>query len=120
MDFKPYKLINPNRTVRIIIDDKICEAKNISAGFTIIDPLSSTIFHSHDNEEEFIYIMKGKGKLITEKEEHEVIDNTVIFIKPGIKHKIENSEKYPLYFIFVYSPPGPEKGIYKQAENEKL
>jgi mannose-6-phosphate isomerase-like protein (cupin superfamily) len=116
MDFKSYKLINPNRTVRIIIDNKICEAKNFSAGFTIVDPLSSTPFHSHENEEEFIYILKGNGKFITEKEEYELKDNTVIFIKPGIKHKIENIEESPLWFIFVYSPPGPEEEIYKQIK----
>lgn len=118
MDFKPYRLVNPNRTVRIIVDDKICGAEKISAGFTIVDPLSSTLFHSHDNEEEFIYILKGKGKFITEKGEYELTDNTVIFVKPGIRHKIENIENSPLWFIFVYSPPGPEQAVYKQYEKE--
>jgi mannose-6-phosphate isomerase-like protein (cupin superfamily) len=73
--------------------------------------LSSTPFHSHENEEEFIYILKGNGKFITEKEEYELKDNTVIFIKPGIKHKIENIRETPLWFIFVYSPPDLEKEI---------
>ncbi|MEM2260615.1 MAG: cupin domain-containing protein [Candidatus Methanomethylicaceae archaeon] len=116
MDFKPYNLTNPNRTVRIIVDKEICGAEKLSAGFTMIDPLSSTPFHSHDNEEEFIYIIKGKGRFITEKEEYELTDNTVIFVKPGIKHKIENIENSPLWFVFVYSPPGPEKEIYKQSK----
>lgn len=87
MDFKPYKLTNPNRTVRIIVDEKICEAEKLSAGFTIIDPLSSIPFHSHDNEEEFMYIIKGRGKFITEKEKYEIIDNTIIFVKPGVNIK---------------------------------
>jgi mannose-6-phosphate isomerase-like protein (cupin superfamily) len=115
-DFPSIKLIDPSRTVKIILDKEI-GAENISAGVCIIDPLSKIPYHSHEKEEEFMYIINGKGKLITEEGNYELSDDSIIFVKPNVKHTIVNELNEPLYFLFVYSPPGPEQKTKQMIKN---
>ena len=50
---------NPERILRIWLDEK-SGAKNISCGTTEIPPNSQIPWHSHEKEEEVMFIYKGK------------------------------------------------------------
>jgi mannose-6-phosphate isomerase-like protein (cupin superfamily) len=56
-----------------------------------------------------MYIINGKGKLITEEGNYELSTDSIIFVKLNVKHTIVNELNEPLYFLFVYSLPARTK-----------
>ena len=59
-----------------------------------------------------MYFKGGRGRITLESgEAFEVGPDTVTYVPPGEKHKIENIGDEPLVFIFIYVPAGPEKAI---------
>lgn len=108
-DVAVVSLINPDRVARVLIDEEIAGSKRISMGLSIIDPMGELPLHTHENEDEAMYIIRGKGKAIFNTTEFEVKENTAIFAPSKVKHTIANTGDEKLWLLFVYSPPGPER-----------
>lgn len=107
-------LKDPNRTAYVYVDKEM-GAKNISAGSADIPVNSELPYHSHDNEEEIMFIYRGNGVLLIEGETFHLEPETMVFVPPGLKHQFKNTGVEPLSFAFFYSPAGPEQSLRKLA-----
>lgn len=98
----------PSRISKLLLSEGSVGARNFSMGLNITAVGSMIPDHSHDNEEEGMFIISGKGKLIVEGEEQELHPGMAIYVPPGVKHSIVNTGKEELKLVWVYAPPLPE------------
>ena len=110
---------NPDRTLRIWLEEKN-GAKHISCGTCEI-PINGQIpYHSHEKEEEVMFIYRGTGIAECDTgETYPLMPETVVWFPPGVKHVFKNTGSEPLCFAFFYAPPGPEQSIRLLAKNKQ-
>ena len=111
---------NPERILRVWFD-KSNGPQQVSCGSTEIPVGSKLPFHSHETEEELMFVYKGNG--IAEIETGETFNlepETAIFMPPGLKHTFINTGNEPLCFCFFYAPSGPEQAVFKLQKMEKI
>lgn len=111
------KAKDPERTLYLYVD-KETGAKNLSGGSADIPVNSELPYHSHESEEEIMFIYRGKGQLVVEGETFELVPETMVFIPKGLKHTFKNTGEEPLSFCFFYAPPGPEQNIRKMVTED--
>ncbi len=97
----------PDRVSRIIISEHTVGAKNIAMGTNVTEVGSRIPAHAHENEEEAMFIISGKGTLILNggEEEIPIEAGTAIFAPKGVAHEIVNTGNEPMKIIWAYSPP---------------
>lgn len=99
------------RQNKIVVDEQI-GARGASMGIGIYRPGERAEMHVHPEQEEIIYFTRGHGRITLESGEVvHVRPHVVTYIPAGERHLLENVGDENLEFIFVYSPPGPERGI---------
>jgi mannose-6-phosphate isomerase-like protein (cupin superfamily) len=101
-------------TVRILIDDVSCGAKNFSF---LVNTMAAGlncnvtgIGHSH-SVEHCMFGLSGSGGISINGVKHDVEPNTAVFIPAGAMHYVWANEEGDFTYIIVYSPPGPEKEL---------
>ncbi len=104
-----YRMPEPGRTLRILVDAVEDGAKGISLGLCVVDPNSEIPYHSHDDAEEVMYIFRGRGKAIIGGVEYELKENTSMYCPAKVMHQIVNPNPDELWFVFAYAPPGAEQ-----------
>lgn len=101
-------------TVRILIDDINCGAKNFSLLVnTMTAGLNCNVTgagHSH-KEEHCMFGLSGNGGISVDGVKYDVGPNTAVFIPEGAMHYVWANEGQDFMYIIVYSPPGPEKAL---------
>jgi mannose-6-phosphate isomerase-like protein (cupin superfamily) len=106
------------RELKVLISpDMQKEVEGLAVGMTILPPGESSSFHSHDAECETWIIISGVGEVRVGDEREPVSPETVVFLKPRIKHQITNTGKEPLRMFWVYTPPGGERSILEEKMN---
>ena len=65
--------------------------------------------HKHLNNDELIFIHKGKGTLTLDETSVEVKTGDVVFVPRGTWHGLDNTGKENLLMVFQYSPAGFEE-----------
>lgn len=108
------ELKNPERHAHIWIDGER-GARNLSGGTTDIPVGSELPYHVHEDEEEIMFIYRGKGVAVIEGETFSIEVETMVFVPPGLRHTFRNTGTEMLSFAFFYAPPGPEQKIRKLA-----
>jgi mannose-6-phosphate isomerase-like protein (cupin superfamily) len=103
-------LENPTRTAYIWVD-KEQGAKHVSGGSVDIPAKSELAYHSHEKEEEIMFVYKGRGVAIVEGVSYPVEPETMVFVPPGLKHQFKNTGSESLSIAWFYAPPGPEQGV---------
>jgi len=94
----------PPRKSWILVSEKTVGAKNLAVGINETYVGSRVPEHKHDNEEEVMIFLQGKGKFITKDEEIPLEPGVCIYNPPGEYHSIVNTGDEPLKFIWIYSP----------------
>jgi len=99
----------PPRVSKLLICKKTVGATRISMGVNVTEVGSKIPAHCHNDQEEAMFIISGKGKLIVEGYgEYELTPGTAIFAPCGVKHEIINTGDEPLKLVWAYAPPLPE------------
>ncbi len=98
---------DPPRMSWILVSEKTVGAQNLAMGVNETYPDGEVPEHKHDNEEEVMFFLSGKGRFITKDEEIDVEPGIVIYNPPGSKHKIINTGDEVLRFVWIYSPQLP-------------
>lgn len=98
---------DPPRTSWILISERTVGAQNLAVGLNRTHPGGMVPEHKHENEEEVMYFISGKGKFLTGDEEIDVMPGICIYNPPGGMHKIVNTGDEDLEFIWIYSPQLP-------------
>jgi mannose-6-phosphate isomerase-like protein (cupin superfamily) len=78
---------------------------HITFGFVEISEGKHTVEHSHDEGEEFLYVIEGSGYAVIDGEKDEIKKEDLIFIKSHQKHQILNTGKICLKLLMGTSPP---------------
>ena len=85
--------------------DETKEAPNFSMRRFTIEPGGHTPFHQHDWEHE-VYVLKGRGLLVTDEGEYEIGPDEAIFIAPNERHQFCALPEGSLVFLCLV-PNGP-------------
>jgi quercetin dioxygenase-like cupin family protein len=77
-------------------------------------PLSMALFrfsrgqigpaHHHDTEVEVYYGLEGRGTVILDGEEYELLPHTALYIPPGKTHETRNPASEDFVFLAIFSP----------------
>jgi putative monooxygenase len=99
---------DPPRTSKILLSEHTVGARSMSMGVNYTDVGSMIPDGVHENQDEAMFLIQGKAKLVIEdKDEYILEPNTAFFVKAGTKHRIENIGDIPTKIVWVYSPPLP-------------
>ena len=103
---------DPPRTSWILVSEKTVGSQNLAVGINETDPGSMVPEHRHDTEEEVMLFLEGEGLFVTEEEEIPIGPGVCVYNPPGGKHKILNTGKLKLRFVWIYAPqlPSHRKG----------
>ena len=61
--------------------------------------------HTHEAEEEIIYILSGEGAIISGEKEARLEPGVAVFIPPGLPHQIRVDGEELLKMVTLFSPP---------------
>ncbi|MDD3655229.1 MAG: cupin domain-containing protein [Atribacterota bacterium] len=99
---------DPPRTSKILLTEHTVGATSMSMGVNYTDIGSMIPDGVHENQDEAMFLVQGRAKLVIEDQDEYVMEpNTAFFVKAGTKHRIENIGNIPFKIVWVYSPPLP-------------
>ena len=84
----------------------VTEAENLSVGIDIIKVGGKTAPpHYHPENEEAVYLIDGRLKVICDEAEAEMNAGDIVLITPGSAHIFENIGEAEAKILFCSSPP---------------
>ena len=95
---------DPPRMSWILVSEKTVGSQNLAMGVNETYPGGMVPEHRHDNEEEVMFFLAGRGVFVTEGREIPLEPGVCIYNPPGKLHKIINTGDEILRFVWIYSP----------------
>ena len=87
-------------------------SRNLWVGYVTMEPGARSGAHHHGDCESAIYIIRGRGRLVTDIGTAELEPGVAVFIPMGVHHATESDGPDPLELVSVFSPP-VEPGSYE-------
>jgi len=94
----------PGRDVRVLIGTDRLEAKNLTMGVCEIPPRGAMDAHSHESEEEAMYVLQGRGRVVIDGNPEVIEPGTAVYLPVGSEHHTINESDEVLKFVFCFSP----------------
>lgn len=94
----------PGRTVYILVGNEKLSSDRMTFGVTEVPPQTSMSPHTHQCEEEIIFIMEGYGEVDVGGSIEKLEPDTVIKLPVGIEHTIRNDSSNTMKFTFCFNP----------------
>ena len=66
-------------------------------------------FGTHPEQDEIIYFVAGKGKVVIGDNTFPIAPGTTAYIPRGVRHGFVNEGDSPIRFVWVIAPPGLEQ-----------
>ncbi len=104
----------PNRVSKLLLSEMSVGIQGISMGQNVTEVGSRIPEHVHEESEEAMFVFSGRGRLITEEGEQDLVAGSAIYMPPGVKHSIINTGDEDMKLVWVYSPPLPQ---HRKQEN---
>jgi mannose-6-phosphate isomerase-like protein (cupin superfamily) len=79
--------------------------QNQSLAEARVPPRGTTRLHKHLRSEEFYHVLSGIGRMTLGERVFAVAAGSTICIKPGVEHKIENTQDQDLILLCCCAPP---------------
>ena len=95
----------PGRLWKKLIGPEEGNCRNMILGVVSFPPGSDPGTHKHENEEEIIYVISGRGETKVGDKVLPLEPGVAVFTEPGIEHGVKTSGDKPLVLISVFSPP---------------
>ena len=95
----------PGRTWHSYFGPWNSPARNVSLGVSVYPPGSRPAGHVHPAEEETIYCVAGRGRIVTPKETAEIEPGVVVLVAPGTYHATEVDGPGDLELVCFFTPP---------------
>ena len=95
----------PGRDWYYLLGPQNSNARNLVFGLAEFPGGTLAAAHSHQTEEEIIYILSGEGAIIAGGSETSLEPGVAVFIPPGLAHQIRADGDEPLKLVTVFSPP---------------
>jgi mannose-6-phosphate isomerase-like protein (cupin superfamily) len=102
-DAKVYHL--PGRDWYYLLGPLTCPAEKLVFGLAEFPADSQAGAHMHENEEEIIYILSGRGQIVFADGADDLEPGVATFIPPGVEHRIAVVGDEPLRMVTLFSPP---------------
>ena len=94
----------PGRMVRPFVGSAD-GANLLSAGVVSFPPGQDSLPHTHQIEEEVLYVVQGRGALVCDGVACPLEPGAFVFIPPGVEHYVRNDGTEPIKFFYAFSPP---------------
>lgn len=99
----------PPRTSKLLLAPKFGGVENVSMGMNVTEVGSMIPPHKHDDAEEVLFLISGRGKIVIEGEgEWEIGPETAFYSPKGVVHSLVNIGDEPLKLVWVYYPALPQ------------
>lgn len=95
----------PGRDWFYMIGPSNSDARNLTFGLAEFPSNSDAQAHTHDAQEEIIYILSGQGQFITSGGVYELKPGIAVYIPPQLEHRITVLGNEPLRLLTLFSPP---------------
>jgi mannose-6-phosphate isomerase-like protein (cupin superfamily) len=95
----------PGRDWFYLLGPQNSQTKNLAFGLAEFPGGTLAGVHTHQTEEEILYILSGEGVIITDGKETRLEPGAAVFIPPGLPHQIRVDGEEPLKLVTVFSPP---------------
>ncbi|HEV7565990.1 MAG TPA: cupin domain-containing protein [Microbacteriaceae bacterium] len=83
----------------------------MSLGEVIVLPGQSHEWHNHEESDEIVYVLSGRGSFtVGEGNSIPIVPGDALHIPVGVFHDSHNDGWAPLHLLVMYSPGGPEGG----------
>ena len=92
------------RTLKHLAAPWTVGSRNLWVGLSEVDPGSSSNPHSHEENEEILYVVSGGGYVHVNDEREAIGPGSVIVIPPGSTHRLENPGNEVLKVLCSVSP----------------
>jgi quercetin dioxygenase-like cupin family protein len=92
--------------------------ERISFGVSVFPAGSRPEGHVHDTQEETIYCVAGRGRIVTPDGVGELEPGSVVWVSPGTPHATESDGPEPLEIACFFSPP-VVPGSYEKGERSE-
>ncbi len=103
---KDCRVINlPGRDWFYLLGPQNSGSKNLTFGLATFPPDSNAPAHTHDAQEEIIFILSGHGEFVSAGRTVPLEPGTAIFIPPGLEHRIVVRGDETIKLVTVFSPP---------------
>ena len=94
----------PKREIKVLVgNNSTIQSEFMTFGVTTIQPKTKMDMHTHDNEEEIIFILSGEGYVEIDGEQEELKKGTVIRLPIGSKHLLNNISGQEMMFVFCFN-----------------
>lgn len=94
-----------NGFVRNLFSNKsITSNNNFSIGTQTVAPRSFIREHTHDHNEEIIFVVRGKGICRLDGVEHVIEEGSCVFLGHNRKHHFLNPHDEPMTFFWIFMP----------------
>lgn len=79
--------------------------EHLSLGVSVYEPGAHPEGHVHTAEEETVYCISGRGRLVCSEGAAELEPGVTVFIPVGLFHATESDGPEPLELLCVFTPP---------------
>lgn len=87
-------------------NSSIASQNRFSVGTQTIAPQSFIREHTHDRNEEIIFVIEGKGVCRMDGIEHPLEKGSCVFVGHNRKHHFLNPFDEPMTFLYIFMPGG--------------
>jgi mannose-6-phosphate isomerase-like protein (cupin superfamily) len=95
----------PGRDWFYLLGPQNSGAQNLVFGLADFPGGTLAASHTHEGEEEILYVISGKGAIIAGEEEIDFEPGVAVLIPPGVPHRIRADGEETLRVVTVFSPP---------------
>lgn len=95
----------PGREWRLCVGPENTGSRNLTVGVATFPEGSAPAGHVHPGEEEVIYILMGRGQLVTPEGTVDLEPGVSVYIPVGLHHATVSLGPGPLELLSVFSPP---------------
>ena len=95
----------PGRDWYYLLGPQNSQARNLAFGLAEFPAGTVAAPHTHEAEEEIIYIFSGQGTISSAGKEVRLEPGVAVFIPPGLEHQISVEASEPLKLATLFSPP---------------
>lgn len=104
----------PGRDWLYYIGPDTAPTRNVTVGLAVFPPGSRPTGHVHLEQEETIFVVQGRGRLVTPDATADLEPGVSVFIPMGTFHATESDGPEALELVCLFSPP-VIPGSYEQA-----
>ena len=95
----------PGRSFVLLHGPELTGSKNLSVGLSIFPAGSAPAGHVHPGEEEIVYVVAGRGRLVADDNVVELEPGVSVYIPPGVSHATVASEGSQLELVCSFLTP---------------